>query len=200
MPPISQEIWEAICKFLLHPHAWVRSAANRLLALYFSAASEGRPAHREKPETGGALLLSPGRLFLLAVSFGAQLKSQFPDGAAGGLVLQNLLFSLCGVHSHARELGSAPVHAFWAALGPREQRLYLDALELLGSRKGRSAFLFHTAIGGPQAPEARSSKLQSLLVAPLLSKLGKIALTGDDVQVSALGGQDSSINGEYFLM
>ncbi|CAA6658531.1 unnamed protein product [Spirodela intermedia] len=177
-----EEIWEAICKFLLHPHVWVRNTSNRLLALYFSQASDRRSIRHERSETGGALLLNPARLFLLAVSFCAQLKAQFLDDTASNLVIQNLLFSICGVHSHAKELGSTPIHAFWAALGPHEQRFYLDAFELLGSRKGRNAFLFHTASDMPQAPEGRNSKPQSLLVLPLLGKLGKIALTGDDVQ------------------
>ncbi|XP_078430936.1 ARM repeat superfamily protein isoform X2 [Wolffia australiana] len=175
-----EEIWERTCKLLLHPHVWVRNASNRLLALYFSEV----PRLRQK--SGHTVFLNPGRLFFLSVSFCTQLKSKSFDfdTSAPNVLAQNLLFAVFGIHSHAKELSSTPVHVFWTNLSPHEQRLYLDAFDLLRSRKGRNSFLINTSVEAnvPRRPEGKIPNLRSLLVFPLLGKLGKIALTGDDAQ------------------
>ncbi|MQL78120.1 hypothetical protein Taro_010527 [Colocasia esculenta] len=178
----NKDLWEAICKFLLHPHAWLRGISNRILALYFSAASK---SSGDKVNMENLLLLNHSKLFLLAVSFSNQLKSQLMDNTTSNLITQNLVFSICGIHSFAKQKENTSVHVLWSSLSNYEQASYLEAFELLGSKKSRDAFLLHTASEMHQVLEIANTKtnVQSLLVVPLLNRIGKLALTRGDVQM-----------------
>ncbi|KAL0366725.1 UNVERIFIED_CONTAM: Small subunit processome component 20 [Sesamum radiatum] len=90
-------IWETICEFLLHPHLWLRNISNRILSVYFAAVTT---ACRDKEVSMGTFfLMKPSILFHVAVSLSCQLKVPLIDDAAGVIILQNLVFSICGLHS-----------------------------------------------------------------------------------------------------
>lgn len=185
----SQEIWGWICKLLLHPHVWLRNTSNRLVALYFAAVS-GR-TDVEKLNIGALFLVNPCKLFAVAASLLNQLKVQLDDDAASNLITQNLVFSICGLHSSAKQINSSTLHEFWCTLDSCEQGSYLEAFELLGSRRIKNAFLLSTSntgqsSGGKElADEDDAKNFQSFLILSLLKRMGKIAMQKEDIQVCA---------------
>ncbi|OVA05421.1 Down-regulated-in-metastasis protein [Macleaya cordata] len=178
-----EEIWEAICEFLLHPHMWIRNISNRLIASYFAATSQAKREKSEKLEVGTLLLMKPSRLFAIAVSLCCQLKAPLTDDAACKVLTQNLVFAISGVHLLAGQRKSMDLHEFWSTLELHEQSHFLKAFQLLGSRKGRILLGCLTSSVKDSIDQADGHNLQSLLVSPLLKKMGKVALQMDDIQM-----------------
>lgn len=178
-------------KFLLHPHVWLRNISNRLVALHFAALSEAGRANHDKLNLGAYYLANPSRLSLIAVLLLNQLKAQLSDDdAAGNLVTQNLVFSICNLHSFTKQKTNLLPYEFWSTLDQDEKRSYLEAFQLLGSSKAKDVFILATHSASETSPEVdqtdqhRNENLQSLLVAPILKRMGKIATEMEDVQVS----------------
>ncbi|KAL2525560.1 ARM repeat superfamily protein [Abeliophyllum distichum] len=93
-----EDIWETICEFLLHPHLWLRNISNRLVSFYFAVVTNTCNENKEMSmET--LFLMRPSKLFSIAASLCCQLKAPLIDDAAGALIMKNLVFSICGLHS-----------------------------------------------------------------------------------------------------
>ncbi|KAF8392350.1 hypothetical protein HHK36_022692 [Tetracentron sinense] len=181
-----EEIWEAICELLLHPHMWLRNISSRLVASYFATATEASRTNHEKVNLGMFLLMKPSRLFAIAVSFCCQLKAQLTDDAASNLITQNLVFAICGVHSFMRQRRFMDLHEFWSMLEQHEQGHFLKAFQLLGSRKGRNIFAALTSVVKDQNDQESSEDLQSLFISPLLKRMGKVAFQMADIQMKVV--------------
>ncbi|KAL5708838.1 hypothetical protein ACHQM5_019594 [Ranunculus cassubicifolius] len=167
-----EEIWSSICGFLLFPHMWIRNISSRLVTSYFTSVSE----NSEKLKQGAFLLMRPGRLFAIAVYHCCQLKAQLTDDSAANTVItQNLVFSICGVHSLLSAVG---LQEFWAGLEMHEQGLFVKAFHLLGSKKGVVTL---ATLSGER--DLISEDLQSLIVSPLIKRLGKVALQMEHTQM-----------------
>ncbi|XP_010257842.1 PREDICTED: small subunit processome component 20 homolog [Nelumbo nucifera] len=177
-----EEIWEAVCNFLLHPHMWVRSISNRLVSSYFATSTENSRLNPEKLNMETFLLMKPSRLFWIAVSLFRQLRAGISDDAASNIITQNLVFATCGVHSLVGQMECMDIHRFWSALQVHEQGYILAAFQMLGARKERTVFASLTSSKYEHDKES-SQDLQSLLVSPLLKKMGKMALQMADTQM-----------------
>ncbi|RZC52306.1 hypothetical protein C5167_020735 [Papaver somniferum] len=195
-----EDIWEAICELLLYPHMWIRNVSNRLVASYFASASEREKS--QKLEVGSLLIMKPNRLFAVAVSLCCQLKAPLIDDKEAKVLTQILVFAISGVHKLAGQSESLHLQEFWSTLELNEQSHFLKAFHLLGSRKGRMLLgLLTSDVVDPvdqvgsveradvatdaveQADAAMNSveqvdgnRLQSILVSPLLKKIGKMKI------------------------
>ncbi|KAF9622576.1 hypothetical protein IFM89_032475 [Coptis chinensis] len=177
-----EDIWNAICDFLVYPHMWIRTISSRLMASYFAAVSEASRENSEKLMTGAFLLMSPSHLFAIAVSFCCQLKAQLTDDSANVLITQNLVFAICGVHSLVRQKKCTSLQEFWSTLEVHEQGGFVKAFQLLGSKKGKVMLASLSGVK-VQNEEDNTEDIQSLLISPLLKRLGKVALQKEDVQM-----------------
>lgn len=175
-------MWEAISELMLHPHMWLRNISNRLVALYFSTATETCRKNHEK-SLGNYLLMKPSRLFMIAVSLCCQLKVQLMDSATSNLIQQNLTFSICGLHSLTGQKECLDLLKYWSTLESNEQNYFLKAFQLLDSRKGGAIFSSLSSDLSKQNDQEDGENLRYLLVSSLLKKMGKIALQMEDVQV-----------------
>ncbi|KAI3837631.1 hypothetical protein MKX03_029756 [Papaver bracteatum] len=217
-----EDIWEAICELLLYPHMWIRNISNRLIASYFASASEREIS--QKLEVGSLLIMKPNRLFAVAVSLCCQLKAPLIDDKEAKVLTQILVFAISGVHKLAGQSDSLHLQEFWSVLELKEQSHFLKAFHLLGSRKGRMLLgLLTSNVVDPvdQADDATGSveranvatdaveqadaamnsveqvdgnRLQSILVSPLLKKIGKVALQMDDMQMKIVFNSFSMIS------
>ncbi|KAK8959123.1 hypothetical protein KSP40_PGU003577 [Platanthera guangdongensis] len=179
-----QEMWEMIIKFLLHPHAWLRNISGRLVALYFTAASEAsRAADRAKMSQQTFYLINPSKLYTIAVSFLKQLEARVIDDASGNIITQNLAFSVCGLHSFAKQRSFMPMHELWLTLDDHEKSSYLEAFDLLGSGKAKRVFLLSASVHSHSLSEENDENISSILVKPLLRRLGRIAMTTENFQM-----------------
>ncbi|RRT46229.1 hypothetical protein B296_00050925 [Ensete ventricosum] len=95
--------------------------------------------------------------------------------------------TVCGLHS--RLINSLVPHDYWSTLDSSEKGVYLEAFEFLGSKKAKSAFLLSTTIRSnfsgtsDEADEDNGEDVRSLLVVPLIKKMGRIAMHMEDVQM-----------------
>ncbi|XP_058078049.1 uncharacterized protein LOC131226271 isoform X2 [Magnolia sinica] len=184
-----QGIWEAICKFLLYPHMWLRNISSRLVASYFAVVTQARSLDQGKLDLGFSLM-KPSSLFAIAVSLCCQLKSQLTDDASGNIITQNLVFAVCGLHSFARQRECTDPHVFWSTLELHERDHFCKAFELLGSRK--AIVMFQSVSSNDPSgnlivnDQNKSENLPSLLVAPLLRRMGKLALQKEDIQLKVV--------------
>ncbi|KAG5635562.1 hypothetical protein H0H81_010863 [Sphagnurus paluster] len=80
--------WEHVVPHLLFPHAWVRTAASRLLGLLFAAV----PAAPPRPEAADGYPLSNVGMREVARRLCLQLKSKHLDEALGIQVVKNLFY------------------------------------------------------------------------------------------------------------
>lgn len=178
-----QDIWEAICEMLLHPHSWIRSISVRLIALYFSHVTD---ASRENHGTSlrSYFIMSPSRLFLIATSLCCHLKMPVINDSDSSLMTQIIIFAICGVHSLMGQSACIDPPAFWSTLSQQEKDRFLKAFDLLDSRKGRSMFMSSsTASIFEHSNQLNVDNAQRALVTLLLRKMGKIALQMDAIQV-----------------
>lgn len=159
---------------------WIRNISSRLVFSYFVAVSEASSANSEKLKL--YLLMKPSRLFSIAVSLCGQLKAQLTDDAASRLITQNLVFVICRFHSLLGQSEFMGLQEFWSALEMHEQGHFVKAFQLLGSRKGA---IMLASLSGEKVQNVGDSvnDLHSLLVSPLLKRLGKLALQMGDIQV-----------------
>lgn len=182
-----------ILKFLLHPHAWLRNIPSRLVTLYFAALAEAGKSNNDKLDAGPPYLANPSRISVIAVSLLNQLKAPLSDDdATNNLVIQNLVFSIYSLHNFAKQRSGSKLHEFWSALDHRDQSSYLEAFHLLGSSKAKDLFLLATTDADQisqavnQTHQDSNKNLHSLLVAPLLKRMGKIAADMEDIQVRVI--------------
>ncbi|KAK8473806.1 hypothetical protein PHAVU_001G253000 [Phaseolus vulgaris] len=177
-----EDIWEAICEMLLHPHSWIRNRSVRLIALYFAHVTD---ASRENHGSSlSYFIMSPCRLFLIATSLCCQLKMPLLNDSDSSLLTQNIIFAICGVHSLMGQSASIDPPAFWSTLSQQEKDQFLKAFDLLDSRKGRTMFMSSsTASICEPSNQLNVDNAQRALVSLLLRKMGKIALQMDDIQM-----------------
>ncbi|KAG6678404.1 hypothetical protein I3842_14G078800 [Carya illinoinensis] len=173
-----EDIWEAICELLLHPHMWLRHISSRLIALYFASAIEA-PKENEEKSLQAYFLMKPSRLFIIAVSLCCQLKTQLDDSSTD-LITQNLVFTICGMNSLMAQM------EFWSTLEQHEQVHFLEAFQLLDSRKGKSVFLSLTSGVSYQKDPGQSNDIRHAIVSYLLKRMGKIALQMEAVQMKII--------------
>ncbi|XP_050365350.1 uncharacterized protein LOC126783867 isoform X2 [Argentina anserina] len=176
-----QDIWEAICELLVHPHMWLRCISSRLVAFYFASVKESCSGDHETP-FGTYYLIKPNKLFIIAVYLCCQLKTQLSDDAANKLIAHNLAFTVCGVHSLMGKTDADSVQ-FWFNLEQHEQDRFVKAFELLEARKGMAMFLSLTSGICDANAENLSKNIRSLLVSNLLKKMAKIALQMEPIQM-----------------
>lgn len=187
--PFFQDIWEAISMFLLHPHMWLRNTSSRLVASYFVYVSEAKKSNQTGLNLESFLLMKPSRLFRIAVSLCCQLQSQVTDGSVANLITENLVVTICSVHSFAKQRKCIGLFEFLSKLALSERDHFGKSFELLGSRKVQN--LFHVLTSGDSGGDVTLMDqnihsivdLQALLVVPLLKRMGKLALQKEDNQV-----------------
>lgn len=171
-----EDLWEAICELLLHPHLWLRNISNRLVACYFATVTEACKENLELPQ-GTYFLMRPSRLFFIATSLCCQLKVLQTDDAASDLITQNLVFSICSLHSF---LGKTECKdKFWSTIEHDEQGLLLKAFQQLDSRKGKNIYLSLVSDLSDQEDEGQ----RYLVISYLLKTMGKISLHVEDMQM-----------------
>ncbi|KAK6117548.1 hypothetical protein DH2020_048703 [Rehmannia glutinosa] len=172
-----EDIWEIICEFLLHPHLWLRNISDRVLSQYFTAVTDACRDNKLSMET--FFLMKPSILFLVAVSSCCQLKVPLiTDDAAGIIVLQNLVFSICGLHSVLEKNECMDVSKFWSNLDRAEQDRFHKAFGVLDPRKGRRTLASLTCDAVSQ-----HDKHQHPFITYLLQRMGKIAFQMEVTQM-----------------
>uniref|UniRef100_A0A0E0FNN1 Uncharacterized protein n=1 Tax=Oryza nivara TaxID=4536 RepID=A0A0E0FNN1_ORYNI len=203
-----EEIWMIVCKLLIHPHSMLRNISSSLVASYFSFVEKSK---REKKFDGkSSLLIQPSMLFLIAVSLMKQLRAELSDTTANNLIVQNLSYSVCNLHTLVKQTTSP--HQFWSSLSSSDHSAFLEGFELFGSTKAKNAFLLCTSsstdVNGSNLDGGE--ELTSLLVSSLLKRMGKIAMQMQDTQMktvfncfsmisSALGAEVSLSYANLFL-
>ncbi|RHN69146.1 hypothetical protein MtrunA17_Chr3g0121561 [Medicago truncatula] len=180
-----EDIWEAICEMLLHPHSWLRNKSVRLIALYFAHVVN---SENDQSSTSSYFMMTPSRLYLIATSLCCQLKMPLIDDADSNLMTQNIVFAICRVHSLMRQTACIDPPAFWSALEQHEKDRFLKAFDLINARKERSMFVSSSLTSSSSSVCEDSSQLnvnntQYTLVSLLLKKMGKIALQADAIQM-----------------
>ncbi|CAK9136504.1 unnamed protein product [Ilex paraguariensis] len=171
---------------------WLRNVSNRLVALYFATVTEACRENQEK-SAGKYCLMRPSRLFLIAMSLCCQLKVQLTDDAANSLITQNLVFSICGVHSLVGQNNMDP-QDFWSTVEHRDQARYLKVFHLLDSRKGRGEFASLASGFNGQNDQQNSEHYHHVLIIYLLKRMGKIALQMEAIQVKIVFDSFKSIS------
>uniref|UniRef100_A0A0E0JKH0 Uncharacterized protein n=1 Tax=Oryza punctata TaxID=4537 RepID=A0A0E0JKH0_ORYPU len=201
----AQEIWIIVCKLLIHPNSMLRNISSSLVASYFSSVEKSK---REKKLDGKSLLLvQPSRLFLIAVSLLKQLRAELSDTTANNLIVQNLSYSVCNLHTLVKQTTSP--HQFWSSLSSSDHSAFLEGFELFGSTKAKNTFLLCTSTSTDVSLDG-GEELTSLLVSSLLKRMGKIAMQMQDTQMkivfncfsmisSALGAEVSLSYATHFL-
>jgi U3 small nucleolar RNA-associated protein 20 len=186
----------------------LRNISSSLVASYFSFVEKSK---REKKFDGkSSLLIQPSMLFLIAVSLMKQLRAELSDTTANNLIVQNLSYSVCNLHTLVKQTTSP--HQFWSSLSSSDHSAFLEGFELFGSTKAKNAFLICTSastdVNGSNLDGGE--ELTSLLVSSLLKRMGKIAMQMQDTQMkivfncfsmisSALGAEVSLSYANLFL-
>jgi U3 small nucleolar RNA-associated protein 20 len=178
-----------VTKLLLHPYSRLREISTRLIASYFASVPEVKNKNNntksKKPHNEAFILVSPSWLFVISVSLIDQLRTELEKGAeTNRLILENISFAVCGLHSFAKE---RKLDQFWFGLSPDEHSLFLEGFELLGSQKAKNNFLLFAAASSEAEKDNQNKNseedLKSLLIVPLIKRMGKIAMQMEDVQV-----------------
>nr|VDD40731.1 unnamed protein product [Brassica oleracea] len=182
---LSCDVWKMVFKFLLHPHAWLRSKSCRLLNYYFKALARRKRAESQIV-VSDSLLENPSSLFSVAVSLCSQLKELPTTGDdIEDLLIENIVFAVSSLHSLIGHSVQATDDGFWSSLGEDKQVVFLKAFEVLDSGKGRSTFLSLTS--GKRTDngeeEDAASGVRNVLIGSLLKRLGKVALDTESVQM-----------------
>ncbi|KAK4356825.1 hypothetical protein RND71_022435 [Anisodus tanguticus] len=176
-----QDLWEAICELLLHPHLWLRNISNRLVACCFSTVTEACKENLELPHRT-YFLMRPSRLFFIATSLCCQLKVLQTDVAASDLITQNLVFSICALHSFLGKNECNDRDKFWSTFEHDEQGLLLKGFQQLDSRKGKNIYL--SLVSDLSGQE--DVNLRYLVISYLLKTMGKISLHVEDMQMKII--------------
>ncbi|XP_039847986.1 small subunit processome component 20 homolog isoform X2 [Panicum virgatum] len=203
-----EEIWIIVCKLLIHPHSMLRSISSSLVASYFATVEKRK--REQKLVATSWLLVQPSRLFIIAVSFLKQLRTELSDTAANNLIVQNLAYSVCNLHTSIRQ--STSTHQFWSSISSSDHSALLEGFELLGSTKAKNVFLLCTSTATDVSVSSldSSEEPKSLLVSSILKSMGKIAMQMQDTQTkivfncfrmisSALGSEESLTYADHLL-
>ncbi|XP_045811204.1 small subunit processome component 20 homolog isoform X1 [Trifolium pratense] len=179
-----EDIWETICEMLLHPHSWLRNRSVRLIGLYFERVTDVNRQNQQS-SFSSYFMMSPSRLYLIATSLCCQLKMPLIDDADSNLMTQNIVFSICGVHSLMGQTACIDPPAFWSKLEQHEQDRFLKAFDLMNAKKGKSMFLSSSLTSSVSEDNSQLNvkNTQYTLVSLLLKKIGKIALQTDAIQM-----------------
>lgn len=169
-------MWEIICQFLLHPHLWLRNISNRMLSLYFTVIDARTKNHKMPIET--FFLMKPSRLFLVTASFCSQLMAPLADDAACTTIMQNLVFSICRLHSILGKNACMDASKFWSSLENSAQDQFHQAFTVLDPLKGRRMLFSFTSDICVQR-----DKNQHPFISYLLQKLGKLSFQMEATQV-----------------
>lgn len=189
----TEEIWDLICSLLVHPHLWLRNICGRLIATYFTvSASEintGNQTNISSKKT--AMLLQPSRLLLLAASFCHQLDTNLLDEGMSDLIVKNLIYVTCALHSFVKSRHETDISSFFFILDTNNQSLILKAFSLLGSKACREvcAYLVSRQCGDVsnfEVNEDFNQNLKASLLEPIFKKLGKVALKVRGVQTKSI--------------
>ncbi|CAN4120834.1 unnamed protein product [Withania somnifera] len=176
-----EDLWEAVCELLLHPHLWLRNISSRLVSCYFAAVTEACKGNGELPQ-GTYFLMKPSRLFFIATSLCCQLKVLQTDDTACDLITQNLVFSICTLHSFLGKNECKDRNKFWTTIEHGEQGLLLRAFQRLDSRKGKNIYLSLVSDLGDHEDERQ----RYFVISYLLKTMGKISLHVEDMQVKII--------------
>jgi len=203
-----EEIWIIVCKLLIHPHSMLRSISSSLVASYFATVEKRK--REQKLVATSWLLVQPSRLFIIAVSFLKQLRTELSDTAANNLIVQNLAYSVCNLHTSIRQ--STSTHQFWSSISSSDHSAFLEGFEFLGSTKAKNVFLLCTSTATDVSVSSldSSEEPKSLLVSSILKSMGKIAMQMQDTQTkivfncfrmisSALGSEESLTYADHLL-
>ncbi|KAJ6298901.1 hypothetical protein OIU76_019961 [Salix suchowensis] len=180
-----EDTWEAICELLLHPHTWLRNASSRLVAFYLASANKAIKQDHDK-SLGMFFLMRPSRVFMIAVSLCCQLETEVIDDAMSNLITHNLATACFATHFLMGRMECVDPCKFWSTLDQNEQGQFLEAFQLLDTRKGRG-MLLHVISGVRHHDNGnQSDNLQYFLVCNLLKKMGDIALLKDAIQMETV--------------
>jgi len=162
----------------------LRSISSSLVASYFATVEKRK--REQKLVATSWLLVQPSRLFIIAVSFLKQLRTELSDTTANNLIVQNLAYSVCNLHMSIRQ--STSTHQFWSSISSSDHGAFLEGFELLGSTKAKNMFRLCTSTATDVSiPSLDSSEEPtSLLVSSILKRMGKIAMQMQDTQVSSI--------------
>ncbi|KAM3330839.1 hypothetical protein ACQJBY_027135 [Aegilops geniculata] len=187
----TEAIWMTICKLLIHPHSKLRNYSSALVFKYFASVEQRK---RAKLDVTSSFLVQPSRLFLIATAFLKQLRMELSDTAENKKIVYNLAYSICNLHVLVKQTTSS--HQFWSSLGSCDHGAFLEAFELLGSRKAKNTFLLCTAsctdVDGSGLDS--SEELASFFVSSLLKKMGKIAMQMEDTHMKIVFSCFSTIS------
>ncbi|KZV29896.1 small subunit processome component 20 [Dorcoceras hygrometricum] len=184
-----EDMWEVICQFLLHPHFWLRNISNRILSLYFAVIDAHTKNHKIPTET--FFLMKPSRLFLVAASFFSQLMAPVDDDASCTIIMQNLVLSICRLHSILGKNTCMDVAKFWSSLENSAQDQFHKAFTVLDPLKGKRMLLSCTSDVYVQRDQN-----QHPFISFLLHKLGKISLQMEATQMKVVFNCFKSISPE----
>ncbi|XP_059277141.1 uncharacterized protein LOC132031266 [Lycium ferocissimum] len=126
--------------------------------------------------------MRPSRLFFIATSLCCQLKVLQTDDAASDLITQNLVFSICALHSFFGRNECKDRGRFGSTFEHDEQGLLLKAFQQLDSRKGKNIYLSLVSDLGGQEDESQ----HYLVISYLLKTMGKISLHVEDMQMKII--------------
>ncbi|XP_065862754.1 uncharacterized protein [Euphorbia lathyris] len=179
-----EDIWKSVCELLLHPHPWLRNISSRLVAFYFASVSKAE--RQDTKEIFQPLLMRPESLFMIAVSFCCQLRTQVINDTAENFIAQNLVFCICTMHSLMGKEEYANPSVFWSTREQHEQGLFLRAFQLLDSRKGKDIFLNVISGVHDQDDGHKPENLLHFLISNLIKKMGKLSLQLDAMQMKII--------------
>ncbi|KAK2393598.1 ARM repeat superfamily protein [Trifolium repens] len=180
-----EDIWEAICEMLLHPHSWLRNISVRLIALYFKCVKDVNKENHQS-SLSNYFLMNPSRLYLIATSLCCQLKRSLIDEAGSSLMTQNIVFAILGFHSLMGKTACIDPPAFWSTLEQHEKNRFLKALTLINARKRARMFESSSSLNSCASEDNNQltdRTTQYRLVSLLLRAMGKIALETDVIQM-----------------
>ncbi|XP_057544903.1 uncharacterized protein LOC130824041 isoform X1 [Amaranthus tricolor] len=178
----TEDIWQAVSDFLVHPHPWIGNICNRLVALYFEQMG------KQGKKLGTTCLTSTSRMFLIASSLCYRLKVQLADKVARRLVKCNLAFAICGIQNLLRQKEFEDPCMFWSTLDPQEQGCFLKACQLLDPKSGKSISTLFTCGVDCENFDLKNNGLSVLLVSGILITMGKTALQTQDTQTKMILG------------
>ncbi|XP_073273960.1 uncharacterized protein [Primulina huaijiensis] len=184
-----EDMWEIICQFLLHPHLWLRNISNRILSLYFAVIDARAKKYKMPMEV--FFLMKPSRLFLVAASFCSQLMAPLADDAACSIIMQNLVFSICHLHSILGKNACMDASKFWSSLENFAQDQFHKAFTVLDPLKGRRMLFSFTSDVCVQRAQN-----QHPFISFLLQKLGKISFQMEATQMKIVFNCFKSISPE----
>ncbi|KAJ8770561.1 hypothetical protein K2173_018052 [Erythroxylum novogranatense] len=177
-----EDIYVTICEFLAHPHPWLRNISSRLVASYFTATTKVRRENNENSIVTFSLM-RPSKLFMVAVSHCYQLKAHDIDEASSNLIVENLVFAICAIHTLMGRAGHVHSHKFWSALEQQDQYQFLKAFQLLDSGKAKGLFQYIISDVHEHNDREQYENLRYFFVSNLLKSMGKIALQREAIQM-----------------